>query len=340
MTLPPLRFEPLLKARAWGGRGLEHFGRRLPANATIGESWDLADLPVTIPDGISTVVEGPLQGRTLADIREHDRTSLLGDLPVARTGGVPILIKLLDARDNLSVQVHPDPAYASEHPDAYVKNEAWYVLEAEPDAAIYRGIDPSIDASQFRRDLEQERVLEDLIRIPVRRGDCIRLPSGICHALGAGVLVAEVQTPSDTTFRVWDWNRHDPARPLHLDQAMACMRFGGDQDDGRAPVVRTEQAPSTMRDGCRIGRVCETDDFCIDHVEVETATTTPILRADAPTILIGVEGTARVIDDDGRSARLAPGDTVLVPAAHASARVELPSRAAALWVDLGCRTQQ
>ena len=340
MSLPPLRFEPLLKARAWGGRGLEHFGRRLSANATIGESWDLADLPPSIAEGISTVAEGPLQGRTLAEIREQDGESLLGGLSVARTGGVPILIKLLDARDNLSVQVHPDPAYARAHPEAYVKNEAWYVLQAEPDAVIYRGVDPSIDAHRFRRDLERERVLEDLVRIPVRRGDCIRLPSGICHALGAGVLVAEVQTPSDTTFRVWDWNRHDPARPLHLDQAMACMRFGDDQDDGRPPVVRTEQAPSTVHHDCRFGRICETDDFTIHHVGVETDSprTVPILRSDAPTVLTGVAGASRVVDERGRSARLAPGDTVLVPAAHANASLELPPDAQALWVDLGSRS--
>ncbi|MCP4836377.1 MAG: mannose-6-phosphate isomerase [Phycisphaera sp.] len=313
MTLPPLRFDPILKHRAWGGSRLAGWNRTLPSGTTIGESWDLADLPPQIPDGVSRVAEGMLKGRTLTEIRDADRQELLGRLPVAATGGFPLLFKLLDAEDDLSVQVHPDPAYAASHPGTFVKNEAWYVLEARPGAAVYRGIRPEVTPAAFLEALETGRLLDCLVRIEVRPGDCVRLPSGICHALGAGVLVAEAQTPSDTTFRVWDWNREDPNRPLHLEQAMACMRFGAGQDDGRPAVVRSEDVLPTEANGVGVRRLCSTDDFTIDVVEL-TGGRHEIRVGDEPTVLLGIDGDAGVVDTLGRSARLERGDTVLVPA--------------------------
>ncbi len=332
--LPPLRFEPILKPRAWGGDRLAGLGRDVATGDRVGESWDLADLPATIEDGRSKVAEGPLLGTTLHDLLAADPAAVLGTTPSAATGGFPMLVKLLDARENLSVQVHPDPAYAAAHPGTFVKNEAWFVLEAAPGAAVYRGIDPGCTREAFFDAARSGDLLRHLTRIEVRPGDCVRLPSGICHALGEGVLVAEVQTPSDTTFRVWDWNRDDPNRPLHLAEAGECMRFGTRQDDGRPAVVRLTDTPAVECDGILTRRVCTTDDFTIDHVKLPAGAGLPVTMDDQPRVLIAVAGMGEVTDASGRSVRCHAGDTVLLPASCPSPEVHGQEDLALLWVDL------
>ncbi len=231
-TIPPHRapllLEPILLEKVWGGRRLERLGKKLPPGKPIGESWELADLPATSASGAggsaarSTIASGPLKGTTL-----HDAMLAAGDdvlAPIARTpaGDFPLLIKFLDAAENLSVQVHPSPEYAAANPDAHLKTECWLILDAEPGSVIYKGVRPGVTRDEFARLARagDRGIVDALLAVPAVRGECHNLPSGAVHALGAGVLVAEVQTPSDTTFRLYDWGR--TGRELHVERALAC----------------------------------------------------------------------------------------------------------------------
>ncbi|MFM9994590.1 MAG: type I phosphomannose isomerase catalytic subunit [Phycisphaerales bacterium] len=226
----PLRLRPILFEKVWGGRRLERFGKSLPPGTNIGESWELADMPATSPTGggggaaRSVIDNGPLAGRTLHDAMELWGRDLLGDARPTEGGDFPLLVKLLDARENLSVQVHPSPAYAAAHPEARLKTECWFVLDAEPGSVIYKGVKPGVTRASFGARIADGSVAGDLVAVPAVPGECHTLPSGTVHALGAGVVVAEVQTPSDTTFRVFDWGR--TGRALHVREALECIDFG------------------------------------------------------------------------------------------------------------------
>jgi mannose-6-phosphate isomerase len=227
MSWYPLLFEPIYKDKIWGGRNIERlFGRDLPAGAHLGESWELADLN----EGVSTVANGPMQGRTLTDLTRDSAAELLGAAKPWPNGRFPLLLKLLDANDRLSLQVHPDEQAVQEIPGSALKTECWYIVESR-DGHIFKGVTPKTSPEEFRGAIEDDTV-EKLVRdIPCQTGDFHYLPAGTVHALGAGLVVAEVQTPSDTTYRVTDWGR---GREIHVDESMQCIRFDrtGDNPPG------------------------------------------------------------------------------------------------------------
>ena len=315
--LPPLRFHALLKIRAWGPQPgeslLARLGKRGLPPAPIGESWEIADLSDSVEQGQSTVLGGPLAGQTLREIRLRHRDELLGIATVQPDGAFPLLVKFLDAADNLSLQVHPDAAYVRDHPESHLKTEAWIVVHAKPGARVYRGLRPATTPEVLRRALADGTALEHMESFDVSPGDCIYLPSGICHALGAGILAAEVQTPSDTTFRVWDWQRNDPKRPLHIEQAFACMRFGAAQSDGIAPIVRATDAPRLEAAGVLTRRLCRSRYFSIDSLDCGRATTIPFRATGVPEIWMVLAGRAR-IGAKSDSFEVPAGNTVLLPA--------------------------
>ncbi|MEM7681412.1 MAG: type I phosphomannose isomerase catalytic subunit [Planctomycetota bacterium] len=333
-ALYPLCFAPIYKHKVWGGDALSrHLGRALPTSDTgdgVGESWELVDLAQTSASGggggaeRSAVANGPLAGKSLSElIAEHGR-AILGDLPLTDAGGFPLLLKYLDASGNLSVQVHPSPEYAANHADAFLKSEAWYIVDREPGAVIYKGMKPGVTPNDLRKALEQntdDAVVPLMETVPVEPGDCHYLPSGTCHALGEGILVAEVQTPSDTTFRVYDWGR--VGRELHIEQALACIHFGPSQGADYEPgdVVTV--------DGCTTTTLVRCGFFQIDNHQA-TAGYTDLVQPRQPRLWMWLSGQG--VFSGPEPIAIEAGSTWLLPAAMPPCTVQAETDA--VWLEI------
>lgn len=319
MPLYPLKFRPRYVPKIWGGRRLETvLGKSLPAREQVGESWELYDFPPGLVEQSeqwvsASVANGPLAGRTLHSLLEEYGAELHGDVPlVGPHGQFPILIKFLDAREDLSVQVHPNEAYAAANADSHLKSEAWYVLQHEPGAAIYKGLKPGTTREQFEAAIRDDTVMQFVERLPVKAGQCHYLPSGTVHALGAGVLVAEVQTPSDTTFRVYDFGRVDETtgepRQLHVDQAMACIDFSGGSEE-KQPVRSHVAGLFTT-----VTSLVSTPYFKIEKVRFAEGVEEAV-PYDQPVVWVMLEGEAELkVADVREPTRITKGETVLLPA--------------------------
>lgn len=218
----PLVFEPIFKERVWGGRRLESlYGKHLPPDRPIGESWEIVDRA----EANSVVRDGSWRGRTLHELWSQHRSEIFGDVPDCER--FPILIKLLDAEEKLSLQVHP-PADVAAELGGEPKSEFWYVTDAKPSAELYVGVKNETTRRDITNALDAGTVEQHLHRIRVRAGDAMFLPSGRMHAIGAGLVIVEIQENSDTTYRVFDWNRRDAEgneRELHIDASLRAIDF-------------------------------------------------------------------------------------------------------------------
>ena len=220
--ITPLAFEPIFIERIWGGRRLEsEFGKNLPPNARIGESWEIVDRE----EAQSVVRNGATHGKTLHELWTQDRRLIFGEVPDAPR--FPLLVKLLDTQEKLSLQVHPPEKIAAKL-GGEPKTEFWYVAAADPGAALYLGFCGSMTREKFKKALRDGTAASRVQEIRVKAGDAMFLPAGRFHAVGAGNLLVEIQQNSDTTYRVFDWNRVDQdgkPRQLHIDQALQCIDF-------------------------------------------------------------------------------------------------------------------
>jgi mannose-6-phosphate isomerase len=220
MNLPPLQFEPIFQQYLWGGRRLAEWFPSAPSEGPIAEAWLVSD-EIKNP---SRVAGGPYAGRTLRQMMDEFGPQLLGHQyrPGQR---FPLLLKLLDAREPLSVQVHPNDDHAG--PGSWGKTEAWVVLHAEPGARIYAGLKQGVDEAALRRAIDAKRVEDVLHSFEAKTGDCVFIPAGTVHAIGAGLLIFEVQQTSDVTYRLHDWGRVDARtgqpRELHIERSIACI---------------------------------------------------------------------------------------------------------------------
>ena len=326
IVLDPFLVQPIFRNRVWGGNRLGPWlaptstssdpYQSCRARSAVGEAWLVADLPATILDGRTAIASGDSAGLTIHDLMQNpvQRRALMGRALSqfdSENAGFPLLLKILDAGQNLSVQVHPDLSYSKQHPHAHMKSEMWFVLDANPGALIYRGIRPDITRAQCERHIQQDTLLEIMITHPARRGDCFWLPSGICHALGAGVLVAEVQTPSDTTFRMWDWGRNDPARPLDLAAAMECLLLGEDQNLANLDRARTPNIVHS--DSIEIEGLVRTEWFDVEKWSVQPHTPLQHDGIGVPVIWTLLDGEFHA---DQFPQPLRRGTTLILPANH------------------------
>jgi mannose-6-phosphate isomerase len=314
----PVVFDPIFKAKPWGGQELARlFDKRLPSGVPVGESWELADLP----GNESRVARGLLAGSKLSELIDMWGRSLLGDAELV-DGRFPLLIKFLDAQQALSIQVHPRPrAAVSELKQVGVKHEVWYVIDADPGAALYLGLRPGVRPEDVHA-AGSTSALAELLQAHVGQpGQCYNLPSGLPHALGAGLVVAEVQTPADVTYRLYDWDRlglDGQPRELHVEQALANIRYDVAEDE----IIQSRQRPGAA--GHPLERLVTCEKFLIDRVPFD-AKAPPDLPRRELAVWIVLSGSGALVCAEDRC-DFGPGDVVLVPAQFAggSVRVRAP----------------
>jgi len=307
--LYPLRFEPIYQYRLWGGRRLaDVLTAPLPADGPVGEAWILSDRE----DHPSRVADGPLKRRTISQLMNQSPEQLLGRLAARFHPGVhrfPLLLKFLDAREMLSVQVHPSDAHTELIPAGESgKTEAWVVLEAGPESRIYAGLKPGVTEAGLRQAVTDGEVADRLECFTPKPGDGVFIPAGTVHTLGGGVVVFEVQQNSDVTFRLYDWNHVDAKtgkpRALQIDRALACIDYGECAGGPVAPVA--ESTAPVLRESlfhCEqfwLWRVCGDSPFTVG-------------AAGAPRVLVCIEGTGQV-EHGGGAYTAGKGDVWLLPA--------------------------
>lgn len=310
--MPPLRLQPLFKQRPWGGRRLAQQWHKPDATTTgWAESWEVVDLG----NDQSRVLGGPFDGRSLHElVREHPR-ELLGRHMAYKQ--FPLLFKFLDAAESLSVQVHPNDVQAAPlAPGQSGKSEAWVILAAEPNSRLSVGLKTGVDRATLEQHLASGTVEQCLHSIPARVGDVISIPAGTVHAIGAGVALAEIQQPSDVTFRLFDWNRRDAQgclRPLHIEQALQCIDFS------LGPVSPLAPRQLDANDGLS-EELIETEHFVWRR---HTLAGAPFRTSvdNRCRILSLIEGHAQIVSSSGREL-LAVGESLVIPAALDSVSIE------------------
>lgn len=307
-AMEPLVFEPYLRPVVWGGRKLgDVLGKSLPDAAAYGESWELSPHA----QHVSRVAEGPLAGQSLEEIYRSRAADMLGTDP-GKPKSFPLLIKFLDCRELLSIQVHPDDRLARELAgESFGKTEAWVVLQADPGARIYAGFQPGVTRRDVERHLAAGTLEQTLHAIAPQEGDCLYLPAGTVHAVGGGVLMAEVQQASDATFRLYDWNRvgvDGQPRELHIEQALASINWDAGPVSPRRPATADSAAHS---EPLVAGPHFEMDRILLNAGSIQTGDS-------GCEIWLVLDGSAVLRTATGYSRGFQRGETALIPAATRS----------------------
>ena len=322
--LYPLIFQPIFKDRIWGGRELERlYGKIIPAGQ-IGEAWEISDRP----GDASVIANGNLAGKDLRWLMTHHAAEILGDAKPAADGRFPLLCKILDAREKLSLQVHPPASKAAEL-KGEPKTEMWFIADAAPDASLYVGLKRGVTRAEFEKKVADGSVADCFHKIPVKAGDTMFLPSGRVHAIGDGLVIFEIQQNSDTTYRVFDWNRvglDGQPRELHIAQSLASIDF----NDFEPKLV-----PQNYRNApnFKFRQLVEDPLFNVQELVFENAGSVK-LSAQYLRIIAVTKGAAKISDDSsGIVAELKSGDFCLIPACLKNVEIKAAMNTSFLCVE-------
>ncbi|WP_222983713.1 type I phosphomannose isomerase catalytic subunit [Flagellimonas meishanensis] len=303
MDLYPIKFKPILKERLWGGTKLKKVLGKPIVSEITGESWEISG----VEGDISEVSNGPLEGKTLQELIAIEGERLLGQSVVERFGhDFPILIKFIDAKQDLSIQLHPNDALAKKRHNSFGKTEMWYIMDADPGAKLIVGFNRDVDKKEYIQSLEDNTLTDLLHYETVAEGDTFFINTGKIHAIGAGVLLAEIQQTSDITYRVFDFHRKDKDgnyRELHTELALDAIDYAK-KDDFKVEYEREQDKVNTMVD-CPY--------FRTKFLKLTRNLHQDVVDRDSFTIYMCVDGSAEITNDFG-TVKVKKGETVLVAA--------------------------
>lgn len=314
--MQPLKFNHILKPKIWGGERISSFKKLSSKQQHVGESWELSGLK-----GYESVVaDGTHAGKTITEVLRIEKEKLLGKENYRKCGNeFPLLVKLIDAKSQLSVQVHPNNEQAQLCGMKNGKSEMWYVMDAERDASLWVGLKKKISQEQCKKMLTDHTIVDAMDKYPVKSGDCFYIPGGRIHSIGAGTFLAEIQQSCDVTYRIYDFDRQDKdgnKRQLHTSEALNCL------DYNVLPNYKTYYEEADNK-ACRM---VNSPFFKTSVYKVTKPLSVDLSPIDSFVIWIGIEGSSQLKDNEGNVFSFSEGETILIPATTQKIEIEEPMK--------------
>lgn len=301
IPLYPIKFTPILKEKIWGGSKLKSLLMKETNSTTLGESWEIS----AVEENISIVENGVLKGKKITELIETYQNELVGQKVFSQFGVMfPLLFKFIDAKEDLSVQLHPCDALAKKRHNSFGKTEMWYIVQTDKDARLIIDFNQKIDQKTYLKHLEEESLEEILNNEPIKKGDAFFISPGLVHAIGAGTLLAEIQQTSDITYRVYDWNRPDidgNLRELHIDLALDAIDFSFPKPFKLPKPANNDES------------VLNSPYFSLNVIDTKQHKSRVLSHLDSFVVYMCVAGKT-TISLNGNTEVLGMGDTVLIPA--------------------------
>lgn len=310
--MKPLKFNALLKSTIWGGDKIIPFKQLDDQLENVGESWEISG----VKDNETIVSEGDFVGRSLNGVLREQKGKLVGQDNYQRFGDeFPLLIKFIDARQELSIQVHPTDELAKKQGKTRGKTEMWYMMDCDKDARLRSGLKKKITPEEYKKMVEDDTILDAIAEYSVKEGDCFFLPAGRIHSIGTGCFLAEIQQTSDVTYRIYDFKRKDKdgnERELHTELAAECINYNVENDYRTEYTSAKNQGVSLVHCPYFNTAVYDLDEpMTLDYSEL-----------DSFVILIGMKGEGKIVDNEGNETTLRAGETILIPATTAELKVD------------------